>query len=115
MGTREFIVLISMLMALTALSIDMMLPAFGEMRSSFGLAPDSTAIAPVITVFLIGFGAGQLFWGPLSDALGRKPVLWIGLVIYSPWPRWGPRWLRHCLPCCCCDSWPVSGRQPSAS
>ncbi len=83
MGKREFIVLISMLMALTALAIDMMLPAFAEMRSSFGLAPDSTAIAPVITVFLVGFGSGQLLWGPLSDALGRKRILWVGLTIYS--------------------------------
>jgi DHA1 family bicyclomycin/chloramphenicol resistance-like MFS transporter len=82
MGRREFIVLISMLMALTALAIDMMLPAFGEMRSAFGLAPDSSAVAPVVTVFLIGFGAGQLLWGPLSDALGRKRVLWVGLSIY---------------------------------
>ena len=83
MGKREFIVLISMLMALTALAIDMMLPAFGEMRSTFGLEADSSAVAPVITVFLIGFGAGQLLWGPLSDALGRKRILWIGLAIYS--------------------------------
>ncbi len=82
-GKREFIVLISMLMALTALAIDMMLPAFGEMRSTFGLEADSSAVAPVITVFLIGFGAGQLLWGPLSDALGRKRILWIGLAIYS--------------------------------
>lgn len=83
MGKREFIVLISMLMALTALAIDMMLPAFGEMRSTFELEADSSAVAPVITVFLIGFGAGQLLWGPLSDALGRKRILWIGLAIYS--------------------------------
>ena len=82
MGKREFIVLISMLMALTALAIDMMLPAFGEMRSSFGLDPGSSAVAPVVTVFLIGFGAGQLLWGPLSDTLGRKRILWIGLTIY---------------------------------
>lgn len=83
MGKREFIVLISMLMALTALAIDMMLPAFGEMRSSFGLDPDSNAVAPVITVFFIGFGGGQLLWGPLSDALGRKRILWVGLSIYA--------------------------------
>jgi DHA1 family bicyclomycin/chloramphenicol resistance-like MFS transporter len=83
MGKREFIVLISMLMALTALAIDTMLPAFGQMRTSFGLAADSTALAPVITVFFVGFGAGQLLWGPLSDSLGRKRILWVGLAIYA--------------------------------
>jgi MFS transporter, DHA1 family, multidrug resistance protein len=83
MGRREFIVLISMLMALTALAIDTMLPAFGQMRAEFGLDPDSNAVAPVVTVFFIGFGLGQLLWGPLSDALGRKRILWVGLSIYA--------------------------------
>jgi len=41
MGQREFIVLISLLMALTALAIDLMLPAFGVMRESFGLRSTS--------------------------------------------------------------------------
>jgi len=82
MGKREFIVLISMLMALTALAIDMMTPAFAQMRAEFGLDPDSSAVAPIVTVFFIGFGLGQLLWGPLSDALGRKRILWIGLSIY---------------------------------
>ena len=83
MGKREFIVLISMLMALTALAIDMMLPAFAEMRADFGLASDSSGTALVVTAFLIGFGLGQPLWGPLSDALGRKRILWIGLGIYA--------------------------------
>jgi DHA1 family bicyclomycin/chloramphenicol resistance-like MFS transporter len=82
MGRREFIVLVSMLMALTALAIDMMLPAFGEMRADFGLAADSNAVAPVITVFFAGIGLGQLAWGPLADALGRKTILWAGLGVY---------------------------------
>lgn len=82
MGQREFIVLISMLMALTALAIDMMLPAFGDMRVEFGLDADSNAVAPVVTVFLVGYGLGQLLWGPLSDALGRKRILYIGLAVY---------------------------------
>ena len=64
MGQREFIVLISLLMALTALAIDLMLPAFGAMRESFGLAEDSSSIAPVVTVFLLGLGVGQPLWGP---------------------------------------------------
>jgi DHA1 family bicyclomycin/chloramphenicol resistance-like MFS transporter len=82
MGKREFIVLISMLMALTALAIDMMLPALAQMREGFGLPADSSSLALVVTVFLLGFGLGQPFWGPLSDALGRKRVLWLGLAVY---------------------------------
>jgi DHA1 family bicyclomycin/chloramphenicol resistance-like MFS transporter len=83
MGEREFIVLLSLLMALTALAIDMMLPAFGRMRADLGLAEGSSALAPVVSAFFIGLGAGQLVWGPLSDALGRKPVLHVGLAIYG--------------------------------
>ena len=83
MGSHEFIVLVSMLMALTALAIDLMLPAFGAMRSSFGLPSDSSAVAPVVTVFLLGLGIGQPLWGPLSDALGRKRILWLGLAVYG--------------------------------
>ena len=82
MGRREFIVLMSMLTALTALAIDMMLPAFGELRSEFGLAADSNALALIVTVFFIGIGLGQLMWGPLADALGRKRILWAGLAVY---------------------------------
>jgi DHA1 family bicyclomycin/chloramphenicol resistance-like MFS transporter len=82
MGRREFIVLMSMLMALTALAIDMMLPAFGEMRSDFGLPADSNAVALIVTVLFLGIGLGQLVWGPLADALGRKRILWAGLAVY---------------------------------
>ncbi|MEX1334977.1 MAG: multidrug effflux MFS transporter [Candidatus Limnocylindrales bacterium] len=82
MGRREFIALISMLMALTALAIDMMLPAFGEIRAEFGLAPDSNTVALVVTVFFLGIGLGQLVWGPLADALGRKSILYAGLAVY---------------------------------
>ncbi len=81
-GRREFIVLISMLMALTALAIDMMLPAFGRMRADFDLPADSNAVALIVTVFFLGIGLGQVAWGPTADALGRKPVLWAGLLVY---------------------------------
>lgn len=82
MSRREFIVLISMLMALTALAIDMMLPAFGDMRADFGLAVDSNAVARIVTVFFLGIGLGQLAWGPAADAFGRKRILWAGLAVY---------------------------------
>lgn len=71
-----------MIMAVSALAVDIMLPAAGEMRSEFGLAADSNGLAPVITFFLIGIALGQPIWGPLSDSIGRKRVLYAGLAIY---------------------------------
>lgn len=82
LSRREFTAMMSMVMAVTALAIDIMLPAFGEMRSAFGLADDSNQIALVVTLFLIGLGVGQPFWGPISDAVGRKKVLYAGLAVY---------------------------------
>jgi DHA1 family bicyclomycin/chloramphenicol resistance-like MFS transporter len=78
----EFTALVSMIMAVTALAIDMMLPAFGVMKPDFGLDESSNALAPIVTFFLVGLGAGQLLWGPLSDALGRKRILYAGLAVY---------------------------------
>lgn len=83
LSRREFTAMMSMAMASAALAIDMMLPAFPEMRADFGLAADSNAIALIVTAFFVGLGAGQPVWGPLSDAVGRKRVLWIGLGLYA--------------------------------
>lgn len=66
----EFIALTAGIMMLTAMSIDIMLPAFGEVRSYFGMSPDSTATAQIVTFFFLG-QAGQLIFGPLSDRFGR--------------------------------------------
>ncbi len=82
LGRIEFTALVSMIMAVTALAIDMMLPAFGVMKPDFGLTEGSNALAPIITFFLIGLALGQLIWGPLSDALGRKPILYAGVAVY---------------------------------
>lgn len=82
MGKREFTVLMSMTMALTALSIDIMLPAFPLIRQSFGLNATSTEVAGIITVFFVGLAVAQLFYGPLADRFGRKPVLYGGYVVF---------------------------------
>ena len=78
----ELVVIIASMMALTALSIDIMLPALPAMSDAFGLA-DPNDRQLVITVYLFGFAGGQLFYGPLSDSFGRKPILIIGILIYA--------------------------------
>ena len=62
------------LMALNALAIDTMLPAFPRMVKGLALA-DPNKIQYVISVFLLGTGIGALVHGPLSDRYGRKPVM----------------------------------------
>jgi DHA1 family bicyclomycin/chloramphenicol resistance-like MFS transporter len=79
---RTFVVIISLTMALAALAIDITLPAFATMRADFGLAEGSSAVAPVITASLAGLAIGQLVWGPLSDSLGRKVILYSGITVY---------------------------------
>ena len=78
----EFVTLIAALMALTALSIDVMLPALPQMREEFGVL-DANRQQLVLTSYVMGFALGQLFHGPLSDWLGRKPVLLAGLAVYA--------------------------------
>ncbi|HRO10962.1 multidrug effflux MFS transporter [Amaricoccus sp.] len=78
----EFVTLMAALMGLTALSIDVMLPALPQMREEFALL-DANRQQLVITSYLFGFALGQFFHGPLSDRLGRKPVLLAGLAVYA--------------------------------
>jgi len=81
LAPREFVGLMASCMGMVALSIDLMLPAFPDMREEFGLAPDSTATAWIVTAFFLGLASGQLVYGPLSDRFGRKPLLYTGLGI----------------------------------
>lgn len=71
-----------MIMSLPALAIDLLLPAFPDIRMAFDLAPDAN-VAPTITTFFFGLAAGMLIYGTLSDRFGRKPVLFAGFAIYA--------------------------------
>jgi MFS transporter, DHA1 family, multidrug resistance protein len=81
LGDREFIVMMAILMALNALAIDAMLPAFPAMAAGLGVA-GSNAIQYVISAYLLGTGIGSLIHGPLSDRFGRRPVLFAALGGY---------------------------------
>jgi DHA1 family bicyclomycin/chloramphenicol resistance-like MFS transporter len=70
-----------MMFATIAFSIDSMLPALPEIAQE--LTPDATNLAQlVLTSFVFGMGAGTLVTGPLSDAFGRKVVIYWGAALY---------------------------------
>ncbi|PHM38087.1 Inner membrane transport protein ydhC [Xenorhabdus innexi] len=62
------------------LAIDMYLPAFDAISKD--LNTSKGAISASLSIFLAGFSVAQLLWGVLSDRLGRKPVLIIGLSLF---------------------------------
>lgn len=81
MKSGEFIALSACTMALTALGIDIMLPAFGAIRQDFGLPHDSTATANIVSYFFMGQVA-QIIFGILSDRYGRLAILRVGFPLY---------------------------------
>ena len=82
LSQTELIALIAMMFATVAFSIDAMLPSMLQIATDLQLAVPQNA-SLVITTFLMGMGLGTLFAGPLSDSLGRKPVVFGGLAIYA--------------------------------
>jgi MFS transporter, DHA1 family, multidrug resistance protein len=79
---RRFVLFVSAAMSMAAMAIDLLIPAFSDMRKEFGLAEGSSRIGLVITVFFLGLAIGQLFYGTLSDRYGRRPMMLVGLGIY---------------------------------
>lgn len=82
MGFREFLTLMASLMALNALAIDAMLPAFPAIGDALGVAnPNDRQY--VLSAYLFGSAIGALFYGSLADRYGRKPVLLSALLAYA--------------------------------
>jgi DHA1 family bicyclomycin/chloramphenicol resistance-like MFS transporter len=81
-GRREFMALIVVMMAMGAISIDLMLPGFGDIRAEYGMASDSPRVSWIITAFFLGMAVGPLVFGPASDRFGRRAPLRAGLVVY---------------------------------
>ncbi|MGM0783178.1 MAG: multidrug effflux MFS transporter [Pseudomonadota bacterium] len=77
---RRVALLVAANTALAPFAIDAYLPAMPALAASVGASIHHTELS--ISAFLIGFALGQLLFGPLSDRLGRKPVLLSGLVAF---------------------------------
>ncbi|HVA34718.1 MAG TPA: Bcr/CflA family multidrug efflux MFS transporter [Stellaceae bacterium] len=78
--SRALVVLLGAMTALTALAIDMSLPALPALSAAFDASPERVQLT--LSLFITGYAVGQIFHGPLSDRFGRKPVLIGGLLIY---------------------------------
>lgn len=77
----EFVALMASLMSIVALSIDALLPALPQIGESLGVTnPNNNQL--LITMIFLGLGFGQLIFGPLSDSFGRKPIVYIGFLVF---------------------------------
>ena len=79
--TVAFTFLLGALATLASFATDMGLPVLGEMATSLGVAPGRAALS--LSVFMAGFALGPLVFGPVSDHVGRRPVLLSGVAAFA--------------------------------
>lgn len=72
--------MLAILAALPPFAIDTYSPAIPNIANYFGVS--STHVMITFTTYFIGFSVGMLFWGPLSDKYGRKPIIFIAMLLY---------------------------------
>ncbi|MFL2840567.1 MAG: multidrug effflux MFS transporter [Pseudohongiellaceae bacterium] len=76
-----FITLMAVLMSLTALSIDVMLPALSQMGEDLEVH-NPNDVQLIISSLFIGLAIGVMFFGPFSDSFGRKKAIYLGISIF---------------------------------
>lgn len=79
--TLALTALLALLTAVGPLAIDMYLPSLPHLTEALGASPPEGQLT--LSAFLVGFAAGQVIYGPLSDARGRKPVLLASLGLFT--------------------------------
>ncbi len=77
----EFVALMALTIALVAFSIDAMLPALRDIGTELKVTGQNDAQL-IISWLFIGMAVGQLFYGPISDSIGRKPAIYAGLLLF---------------------------------
>lgn len=80
-STTEFTILIALLMSIIAISIDALLPALGLIRQELQIE-SANKVQLLISAIFLGMAIGQLICGPLSDASGRKKILYVGISLF---------------------------------
>ncbi|MGX5022385.1 Bcr/CflA family multidrug efflux MFS transporter [Enterobacter sp. UPMP2060] len=77
----KIVFILGLLAMLMPLSIDMYLPALPVISAQFGVPAGSAQMT--LSTYILGFALGQLFYGPMADSLGRKPVILGGTLVFS--------------------------------
>jgi MFS transporter, DHA1 family, multidrug resistance protein len=77
---RAMPILLALLATLGPIGTDMYLPSIPTMATTFGSSEGAVQLS--LMTFFIGLTFGQLIYGPLSDKLGRKPLIYIGLLVF---------------------------------
>lgn len=73
-------IILSGFVAMSAVSVDIMLPAVADISDAFGVAPGRAQY--ILTSYILGFVIGQMLWGELADRFGRRPIALIGLSVF---------------------------------
>lgn len=81
LAEKELVALFALMMSLTALSMDAMLPAFPNIAESLAIV-DYQKTQWIVSAMILGMVFGEIFFGPLSDAIGRKKSILLGISIY---------------------------------
>ena len=79
--SRWFVYMLAAMNAMTALAVDTSLPAMPAIGTTFAASPDEVQLT--LSLFMFGYAFGQVLHGPLSDRFGRRPLLLIGLSVYT--------------------------------
>ena len=77
----EFIIMMSLIMAVDSFAIDAILPALSNMSQEFGIS-EGNERQYIVTFLFIGFALGVMIFGVASDSFGRKPPIYVGFVIF---------------------------------
>lgn len=78
--SRTLLLILVGLTALGEISTQLIIPSLGVIEMVMAAQPGSSVLA--LSAFVAAFGLGQLLFGPLSDRIGRRPVLIAGLLVY---------------------------------
>jgi DHA1 family bicyclomycin/chloramphenicol resistance-like MFS transporter len=81
MPAGRVVLLLALLIGLQPLSTDLYLPALPALTTGFGASMSQAQLT--LTALVLALGISQLFWGPVSDRFGRRPVLLMGLAAYA--------------------------------